>query len=340
MSEIDISIVLVNYKTTELTDNCLRSIYEFTRDLTFEIIIIDNYSCDDAEVVLRAKYPSLVWLNMSENLGTSKAWNVGIKAAKGKYIVLLNSDTEFVDNAISKLLAKYIAFEKNSKIGLLACQIKGYDDIIQYNSNLRFHTIKKYIYANSLYIWLFGERGKILSETRLKQHLADHKTLWIGLVIGIIRRDIFENDSMYFEEDLFMYSEDVEWCYRLIKKGYRNYFSCTPTILHVNSGSASSSAWKNGQVLVSEWIYFIKIKGKLYLLASIGVLLLNHLFDSMFYLKQKITGRITEGDKASKAWRSFVNDALKRYFWKILFQYRKKTSSAKTFLKYDVKKVS
>ena len=143
MSEIDLSIVIVNYKTQVLTDICVGSIFKHTKNLNSEIIIVDNDSRDDSEKVLREKFPSLIWINMSENAGTSRAYNAGIRAASGKYMLILNSDTEFIDNAIFVSLERYKEYERKGKTGLFSCQLIGYDDIIQYNSNISFPDISK-----------------------------------------------------------------------------------------------------------------------------------------------------------------------------------------------------
>ena len=113
---IDISLVIVNYKTPALTDKCLASIYEHTIDINFEIILVDNDSQDESESLIRGKYPNVVWINSGSNAGTSVAYNIGVKAAKGDYVLIMNSDTEFLDNAIKIALDEYTRIEKNQKI--------------------------------------------------------------------------------------------------------------------------------------------------------------------------------------------------------------------------------
>lgn len=334
MNKVDLSIVIVNYKTPGLTDTCVGSIFKFTKDISFEVIVVDNDSKDESEKLITGKYPEVKWVNMSENAGTSRAYNRGVKESSGDYILILNSDTELFDNAFAVSLFKYKELEKTMKLGLFACQLKGYDNIVQFNCNLEYPLLKKYWRANPIYIMFYGQKGKRTEEERLLQHLSEHKCEWIGIAFGMINAAVFRKDNIWFEEDLFMYADDIEWCYRLRKKGYQHYFSPVATILHLNTGSSTSSAWRNGQVLISEWVYFVKIKGKLYYISAILLLLFNHFLDSILYYKQKLFGKITEHDINSQQWRRFINDAIRRYFWIILLKYKRKTSSAKNFLKY------
>jgi GT2 family glycosyltransferase len=129
----------------------------------------------------------------------------------------------------------------------------------------------------------------------------------------------------------------MEWCYRIAKKGYHYYFYSQAEIFHFNCGSSGFSEWKTGQILISEWLYFMKIKGKFYFFSMIMLLMLNHLMDSALFIKQKLLGSINENDIMSMKRRRFERSAIRRYFFRILFHYNKKESSCKNFLKYEVK---
>ena len=91
---MDLSIIIVNYKTEELTTNCLASVYEsHLQEIDFEVIVVDNASCDGSIEAVERKFPQVSIIKNKENLGFSKANNIGIHKAKGDYILLLNSDT-------------------------------------------------------------------------------------------------------------------------------------------------------------------------------------------------------------------------------------------------------
>ena len=334
---IDISIVIVNYKTPTLTDICVGSIYKYTKELTFEIIVVDNDSQDESENLITNKYPEVVWINSGLNAGTSIAYNIGIRAAKGRYILILNSDTEFRDNILLTSLTEYRELEsKYEKVGLYSCQLIGYDNIVQYNSNISFPSIKKFLRSNSVNIRLGIFQQKATEAERHQQHLASHETKWIGIAFGLLNANICKKDGHYFDEDIFMYSDEVEWCHRLIKNGYRHFFSSSGTIIHLNGGSSVFSEWRHGQIVLSEWLYFMKVKGKGYFMLCVFQILLNHLIDSLFYSKQKILGRLSELDSEAKKIRDLEFSIIKKYFGKILCDYGRNPSSGKSFLKYEM----
>ncbi len=319
MAEIELSIIIVNYKTPELTSKCIQSIFENTRDLTFEIILVDNNSQDGSKDFILSDCPNISWVQMDDNAGTSRGYNAGVKSAKGKYVLILNSDTELRDNAIKNSLDFHKKKESECKVGLTSCQIKGFDGVIQYNSNPNFPSVKKYL-AKHPVLYKFGARApkNLSNEEKLTLHKSNHETSWIGIAFGIINKEIFDKEGLYFDEDIFMYSDEVEWCYRLKQLGYRHFFTADYTIYHVNSGSSVTNEWRYGQIFLSELIYFYKVKGKFYY-----NLILRSL--KYFFKKDKTTANQIE------------IDVVKRYGNRIKEEYQPKVSSGKTYLKYELK---
>src|SRR3989337_1397646 len=103
---MDLSVIIVNWNTKKLLEDCLGSIFKFTKDVGFEIIIVDNGSEDGSQSMLKKKFPQVKLIPNKDNLGFAKANNQGIKIAKGKYVLLLNSDTYLIENSFKKLLDK------------------------------------------------------------------------------------------------------------------------------------------------------------------------------------------------------------------------------------------
>src|SRR3989344_8809750 len=103
---MDLSVIIVNWNTKKLLENCLASIFKFTEDVNFEVIVVDNGSEDDSPKLVKEKFPQVKLIPNKENLGFTKANNQGIKISKGKYILLLNSDTYLIENSFRKLLDK------------------------------------------------------------------------------------------------------------------------------------------------------------------------------------------------------------------------------------------
>ena len=100
---VNVSVIIVNYKTPELILDCLYTIYEQTKVVSFEVIIVDNDSQDNSQFVIQNQYPDVQWIQMNYNSGFARANNAGIKAAAGEYVLLLNSDTLILENALDKI---------------------------------------------------------------------------------------------------------------------------------------------------------------------------------------------------------------------------------------------
>ena len=104
---MDVSVIIVNYNTVELTKQCILSIYNQTKDVNFEIIVVDNNSEDNSVKIIENNFPQVILINNSDNIGFGRANNLGVEIAKGKYIFFLNSDTILLNNAI-KIFVDYM----------------------------------------------------------------------------------------------------------------------------------------------------------------------------------------------------------------------------------------
>src|SRR5574344_737129 len=120
---MDVSIIIVNYNTKELTRNCLTSIYEKTKDVNFEVFVRDNNSKDGSISMIKKEFPSVILLENNANIGFGAANNRALKQAKGKYVFYLNSDTVLLNNAV-KLFFDYFENAKDKEnIGALGCNL-------------------------------------------------------------------------------------------------------------------------------------------------------------------------------------------------------------------------
>ena len=122
-SSMQVSIIIVNYNTKELLNNCLKSIYKYTKDIDFEIIVSDNGSTDNSISMLKTEFPQVVIVDNGKNLGFGAANNKGLEIAKGKYIFYLNSDTLILNNAV-KIFYDYFEANENIFNGNVSAEIK------------------------------------------------------------------------------------------------------------------------------------------------------------------------------------------------------------------------
>jgi GT2 family glycosyltransferase len=208
--------------------------------------------------------------------------------------------------------------ENKFKVGMTSCQIKGFDNIIQYNSNPHFPSLNKHLSKHPFFYRLgIKSKKKANNAQRLELHQRNHETSWIGIAFGIINKEIFDKGGYFFDEDIFMYSDEVEWCHRLKKLGYRHFFTADYTICHINSGSSVTSEWRYGQIFLSELLCYYKTHGKL---------MFKLILASIKYFQKK-----NKSDKDS-----IEKDVIDRYSKRILKEYSPKISSGKTYLKYEL----
>ena len=256
---MDISVIIVNYNTKQLTKACINSIIEKTTGVTYEIILVDNASTDGS-VEMFSKDTNISFLPQSQNLGFGKANNVGIQAAKGRYVFFLNSDTYLCNNAL-KLFFDFCEGNCNKNIGAVGCLLKD-KNLKRTHSFANFPKINKVLFArmvNPLYK-LFGntyntlDNGSLIKDSPFK---VDYVT---GADI-FIRKSLLERFGV-FDSDFFMYFEETEMQYRLTKAGYPSYILPTPEIVHLEGGSIKKANKRNIRKMMmvqrSQFLYFKK----------------------------------------------------------------------------------
>ncbi len=245
----DVSIIIVNYNTPELTVACVKSIFKCEKNLNFEIILIDNGSYDQSVEKLEKlekEYKNLFFIKNSSNLGFSKANNIGIKEAKSKYIFLLNSDTEIKANAISELLE----FAKNTKdVGVVGSRLLNSDGSLQ-PSCFVFPTIR-----NAIKEYWFGEEG-YFSKFAPEGDISVEVNALVGAAFLITPTAIKKVGLL--DERYFMYFEDLDYCKRVHKAGLKVFYNPKSIVVHHHGASGRNLAkgkdqWK--RLIPSSKIY-------------------------------------------------------------------------------------
>jgi GT2 family glycosyltransferase len=339
---IDLSVIIVNYKTPKLLFNCVGSVFGNSSGLAVEVIVVDNDSGDDSWDLITSAYPEVIWIGMNYNSGFSRANNAGIGSAKGDYILLLNSDTVIIGDCLRKVFDHYMGLEKRmEKPGLLGCKMRDINGEVLFSSSLAFPGLNKVIKANPIYIRIARNKIPAQEETEkinIQIHHKDHESAWISAAFAFCNADIFKKEGLYLDEDFFMYFEDYEWCHRLVKHGYKNHFYSGAEIVHVNCGSSASTEWKSAQLIISEWLYIRKTRGMLYFIFYIFALRINLVIDQLLYKRKAKKKVLSDEDQYAWTYRNRLNYLLKQYNSLILKKYSRKTSSSETLLKYHADK--
>ncbi|MET3019992.1 glycosyltransferase family 2 protein [Flavobacterium hydatis] len=230
---MDVSIIIVNYNTQELTLQCLRSVYEKTAGISFEVIVVDNASSDDSVKQVRIEFPQVILIESPENLGFGRANNLGFEHSTGNYIFLLNSDTLLINNAI-EILWRFL--NQNLDIAIVGGQLFEEDGLTTTHSySFLFPSILMEI--DVLLRWAISHR---LEKKKLKNIKTDH-FITVANVTGadmMLRRSDIEQYG-FFDPSFFLYFEETELSYRYYRKGRKSVFFPEAKIIHLAGGSFS-----------------------------------------------------------------------------------------------------
>lgn len=237
---IDVSIIIVNYNTKELTHNCLKSVFEQTKDISFEVIVSDNGSKDGSIDMIKSEFPQAILIENNSNLGFGAANNRGLQIAKGKYIFYLNSDTILLNNAVKIFFDYWENSEEKEKIGALGCVLQdengmtihsgggfpSYKSVCKERFVQLVHSYIKYllskIHLSSLYL-------------KLRKKITEEKVV-SGQIDYVTGADLFmeNNEFAKFDERFLLYYEETDLQLHLQKEtGKKCFLIDTPKIIHL-----------------------------------------------------------------------------------------------------------
>lgn len=248
-----LSIIIVSYKTKELLKNCLKSVFDSKIDFPFEVIVIDNNSEDGSIEMVKEEFKKVKLVVNKENVGYGKANNQGMKIAKGEYVLLLNSDTEIIDNAISKMVEWLEGYEG---VGVVGCKLLYRDGRIQQSAGFLPRLSKIFLWQTFLDdLPILRNLIKPYQVSDVDFYKKEHEVGWVTGAFFLLRKKVFE-ETGGFDEKIFMYAEEVEWCLRIKKAGWKIFYTPTASIYHIKSASPRDL---NENAIISEY------KGLMYL---------------------------------------------------------------------------
>ncbi len=233
---MDVSIIIVNYNTKELTRNCLKSIFEQTKDISFEVIVSDNGSKDGSVEMIKSEFPQVILIENNANLGFGAANNRGLKIAKGKYIFYLNSDTVLLNNAVKIFFDYWENSPEKEKIGTLGCNLEN-DKGNCIHSWGKFPTYKN-IFKSLVYCFSVSYGMKKIWKFFFRK-IGITKPFY-GSVEYITGADNFllNNSDAFFDERYFMYFEESDLQLKLNQKGKSCILIQGPKIIHFEGASS------------------------------------------------------------------------------------------------------
>ncbi len=235
---MDLSIIIVNYNVREFLDNALVSISKAAENLRHEIFVVDNASDDGSVELIRSKFPGVKLILNEINIGFARANNIALQRAVGRYLLLINPDTIVQENTFQVMVD---FFEKNPDVGMAGCKILNPNGTLQIACRRSFPTpliaFTKIIGLSSLF-----PNSRLLGRYNLT-YLNPEETYEVDAISGsfmMLRRRIFETVGG-LDEEFFMYGEDLDWCYRIQKAGWKIFYVHSTQIVHYKGESTKRS---------------------------------------------------------------------------------------------------
>lgn len=257
---IDLSIIIINYKTPEILDLCIKSLKFTIAKTCYEIIVIDVESDYRTEYFIRDSFPDVVFVPLKKNVGYSKSVNAGIKKANpnGKYILVLNADIIAKPEAIDGMFSY---MEKNPKTGISGPQLLNFNNTFQ-NSYSRFYTTRTVLYRRTaLKNFSFAKRELDRFTMKESDHNLTQPVDWLMGAALFIRRSALEKVGP-MDERFFMYFEDVDWCRRFWDNDFRIIYYPEAKMMHYHGKQSSESKKYTIIHILSAIKYFWKYFGK------------------------------------------------------------------------------
>jgi len=232
-----IAVSLVSYNTSALLKKLIEKLYAQI-NIKPEIWVLDNNSSDDSVEMIKKNFPKVNLTQSKENTGFAKGQNVLLKKINSPLILVLNPDTEIETDTLSKMIE---FMEENPEVGIGSCRILDSKGRLTSNGGDQ-------PFGTALLSWLFNfDKPGTPSFHRADRHFYESKNVgWIGGTFMLIRKEVLEKAG-YFNEDYFMYFEDVELCYKAGKKNYQLRFHPDLEITHLSGASSKNprfNQWK------------------------------------------------------------------------------------------------
>lgn len=238
---MELSIIIVNFETFELTKQTINSVIDKNHEFSFEIIVVDNCSRDNSYDQLNSTFKKEVdnkiikFIANPRNDGFAVANNIGIKLAKGEFVLLLNSDTVVKNQAIENTL-NYI--KNNSDVGAIGCKVVLSDGTLDKACRRSFPEPKNSFYRLFGLARLFPNKKKF-NEYNLN-YLDENGIYEIDSLMGafMLVRKVAIDQVGLLDENFFMYGEDIDWCYRIKRAGWKIIYHGKSEIIHYKGASS------------------------------------------------------------------------------------------------------
>jgi len=229
---MQLSVIILNYNVRYFLELCVLSVQNAIQNIDAEIIVIDNNSQDDSCSMMKLRFPNVKLIENKENSGFPKGNNIGVAAAKGEYICILNPDTVVAEDTFTKVLA---FAKKQNDLGIVGVKlIDGTGNFLPESKRGTPTPFVAFTKITGLYKIFPKTFGKYYA-----QYLLENETGKVEILVGafmVMKRELY-NEIGGFDENCFMYSDDIDLSYMALKKGKSNYYFHETSVIHYKGES-------------------------------------------------------------------------------------------------------
>lgn len=251
---IDLSIVIVSWNTKQILENCLHSVYEQTKDIDFEVIVVDNDSSDFSAEMIEQQFPQVILVKSPKNVGFAAGNNLGFLECTGEYVLLLNSDTIVLAGALQKTI---FYAKTRPEYGVISCKVLNEDFTLQANCSMLPSNI-------NFSLQVFG-LNKIFPKNRFFGR--SDMTWWdysnerdVEVLKGcfmLVTKSALDKVGG-LDERFFMYCEEIDWCMRFAQAGWKLGFYPQAEIIHLGGSSSAKLGADKARVKDTSTLYYMK----------------------------------------------------------------------------------
>ena len=231
---MQLSVIILNYNVRYFLEQCVLSVQEALSNIDGEIIVVDNNSSDASCQMMKTRFPNVKLIENKTNSGFPKGNNIGVAEAKGEYICILNPDTVVAEDTFEKILA---FAEKQSDLGIVGCKlIDGTGNFLP--ESKRGIPTPWVAFTKITGLYHFFPKNKLFNQY-YAQDLNENETGKAAILVGafmVMKRDLY-SDLKGFDENCFMYSDDIDLSYRALLQGKSNYYFHETSVIHYKGES-------------------------------------------------------------------------------------------------------
>ncbi len=231
---MQLSVIILNFNVSKFLEQCVLSVQESIQTIDAEIIVIDNNSTDNSCQMMKKRFPNIKLIENKENSGFPKGNNIGVAQAKGDYICILNPDTVVAEDTFIKVLD----FAKSKQdIGIVGCHlIDGTGNFLP--ESKRGVPTPWVAFTKVLGLYRYFPKSKWFNQY-YAQDIDENQTGKVAILVGafmVMKRELY-NEVGGFDENCFMYSDDIDLSYMVLKKGKSNYYFHETSVIHYKGES-------------------------------------------------------------------------------------------------------